>query len=112
MKLMQKLLTTVLVIAFSNAAFAQTVVPRTAEPITAAATPEMTVGEVRKIDKDAKKITLKHGEIKNLDMPAMTMVFQVKDAAMLDKIQAGDKVKFSVIKTDSGFVVTELLADK
>ena len=44
----------------------------------------MTEGEVRKIDKEAKKITLKHGDIKNLDMPGMTMVFQVKDAALLD----------------------------
>lgn len=41
-------------------------------------------GEVRKVDKDAKKITIKHGPLQNLDMPAMTMVFQVKDPAMLD----------------------------
>ena len=49
----------------------------------------MTEGEVRKIDKEARKITLKHGDIKNLDMPGMTMVFQVKDAALLDKVKAG-----------------------
>jgi len=46
---------------------------------------DMAEAEVRKVDKDAKKITLKHGPIKNLDMPPMTMVFQVKDAALLDK---------------------------
>ena len=73
---------------------------------------DMTDGEIRKVDKDAKKVTIKHGEIKNLDMPAMTMVFQVKDPAMLDKVQSGDKVKFKVIKSDSGFVVTELQSSK
>lgn len=54
----------------------------------------MTDGEVRKIDKETKKITIKHGEIKNLDMPGMTMVFQVKDVALLDPVKVGDKVKF------------------
>jgi len=52
-------------------------------------------GEVRKIDKDAAKITLRHGEIKHLEMPAMTMVFQVKDKAMLDTVKVGDKVRFA-----------------
>ena len=57
---------------------------------------DLTEGEVRKIDLSAKKITLKHGEIKNLDMPPMTMVFQVKDPAMLETVKVGDKVKFTV----------------
>jgi Cu(I)/Ag(I) efflux system protein CusF len=73
---------------------------------------DMTDGEIRKVDKDNKKITIKHGEIKNLDMPAMTMVFQVKDPAMLDQVQSGDKIKFKVIKTDSGMVVTEIQSGK
>lgn len=68
----------------------------------------MTNGEVRKVDKDAKKITLKHGEIKNLDMPAMTMVFQVKDTALLDKVKAGDKVKFKAEKIAGGYAVSEV----
>ena len=72
------------------------------------ASQDLTDGEIRKVDKDSKKITIKHGEIKNLDMPAMTMVFQVKDAAMLDTIQAGDKVKFKVEKQLGAYVVTEL----
>lgn len=63
-------------------------------------------GEVRKVDKDAKKITLRHGPIQNLDMPAMTMVFQVKDPALLDKVNAGDKVKFSAEKIGGAFTVT------
>jgi len=79
-----------------------------ATPATAAAanSADMADGEVRKIDKDAGKLTLKHGEIKNLDMPGMTMVFQVKEPALLDKVKVGDKVKFRAEKTGSGYVVT------
>ena len=73
---------------------------------------DMTAGEVRKVDKDSKKITIKHGEIKNLDMPAMTMVFQVKDLTILDNLSPGDKVKFKVLKTDGGLVITDLQAIK
>ena len=72
----------------------------------------MTDGEVRKVDKDAKKLTIKHGEIKNLDMPPMTMVFRVKDAGVLDKVKVGDKVRFVVQKSDTGFVVTDIQAAK
>ena len=68
----------------------------------------MTEGEVRKIDKEARKITLKHGDIKNLDMPGMTMVFAVKDKAMLDKVKAGDKIKFKAINDAGKFTVTEV----
>ena len=69
---------------------------------------EMTEGEVRKIDKDTKKITLKHGEIKNLGMPGMTMVFRVKDPAMLDAVMAGDKVMFNAEKAEGALVVTHI----
>jgi Cu/Ag efflux protein CusF len=69
---------------------------------------EMTEGEVRKVDRETNKLTIKHGEIRNLDMPPMTMVFQVKNAAVLEKIKPGDKVRFAVEKTAAGFVVTEL----
>ncbi len=64
--------------------------------------------EVRKVDKDNQKITLKHGEIKNLDMPAMTMVFNVKDPSVLDKLNAGDKVQFRAANEGGKFVVTEI----
>ena len=73
---------------------------------------EMADGEVRKVDKDASKITIKHGEIKNLDMPPMTMVFHAKDAAMLDKVQKGDKVKFKAAMAGSAMVVTEIQVSK
>ena len=69
---------------------------------------EMSDGEVRKVDKEAKKITIKHGTIKNLDMPPMTMVFQVADPAMLDKVRKGDKVKFKAAMAGSAMVVTEV----
>lgn len=68
----------------------------------------MTEGEVRKIDKEARKITIKHGDIKNLNMPGMTMVFQVKDVTLLDKVKAGDKVKFTAEKSDGAIVVTAI----
>ena len=65
-------------------------------------------GEVRKVDKDAKKITIKHGPLANLDMPPMTMVFQVKDPAMLEQVKAGDKVKFQAEKLGGAFTVTAI----
>ena len=65
-------------------------------------------GEIRKVDKDAKKITIKHGPLPNLDMPPMTMVFQVKDSALLDKVKAGDKVKFQAEKVGGAYTVTKI----
>ena len=73
-----------------------------------AASADMTEGEIRKVDMESKKITIKHGAIKNLDMPGMTMVFQVKDAAMLDKVKAGDKVRFKAEKAGGAIVVTDI----
>ena len=69
-------------------------------------------GEVTKIDKATSRITLKHGEIKNLDMPGMTMVFRVKDATLLDKAQVGDKVKVKIIQEGNAYVVTEIVTTK
>ena len=71
-------------------------------------TAAMAEGEVRKVDKDAKKITIKHGPLQKLDMPAMTMVFQVKDPAMLDQVKAGDKIKFDAEKVGGAFTVTKI----
>lgn len=74
----------------------------------ASAAADMSDGEIRKVDKDNKKLTIKHGDIKNLDMPGMTMVFQVKDPAMVEQVKVGDKIRFKAEKASSGFVVTEL----
>ena len=64
--------------------------------------------EVRKVDKDAGKITLRHGPIPNLDMKGMTMVFRARDPAMLDTVKAGDKVRFKAEKVQGAYTVTEL----
>lgn len=67
-------------------------------------------GEVRKVDEAAGKITLKHGPIKNLDMQdeTMTMVFRVKDPAMLKQVKAGDKVLFEADRVDGQITLTKL----
>ena len=70
--------------------------------------PALSDGEVRKVDKDAKKITIKHGPLANLDMPSMTMVFQVSDPAMLNQVKAGDKVKFQAEKVGAAYTVTKI----
>ena len=75
---------------------------------TSQSAPLMTDAEVRKVDKDAAKITLKHGELKNLEMPAMTMVFQVKDKAMLDQVRTGDRVRFTADKIGGAFTITHI----
>jgi Cu(I)/Ag(I) efflux system periplasmic protein CusF len=67
------------------------------------------VGEIRKIDKEAGKVTIKHGEIKTLDMPPMTMVFQLKEPALIEKFKVGDKVQFRVIKEGRAYLLTEIL---
>jgi Cu(I)/Ag(I) efflux system protein CusF len=72
----------------------------------------MTYGEVRKIDKEAGKLTLKHGRIENLNMPGMTMVFGVKNKSMLDDLQVGDKVKFSAASEEGKLIVTDIKVDK
>ena len=69
---------------------------------------ELADGEIRKVDKDAAKLTIRHGEIKNLAMAPMTMVFRVQDNAMLDKVKAGDKVQFAVEKVGGMLTVTAI----
>jgi Cu(I)/Ag(I) efflux system protein CusF len=69
---------------------------------------ELSDGEVRKVDKEAKKITIRHGPLKNLDMPAMTMVFQVKDPAVLEQVKPGDKILFSAEKSGGAYFVTTM----
>ena len=69
---------------------------------------ELAQGEVRKVDKDSGKITLKHGPIPSLEMPGMTMVFRAKDPAMLDAVKAGDKIKFDAAKEGGQYVVTRI----
>jgi Cu/Ag efflux protein CusF len=67
-----------------------------------------TAGEVTKIDKAGARVTIKHGEIKHLDMPPMTMVFRVRDAKALESLAPGDRVRFTVEKIDGQFTVTSI----
>lgn len=68
----------------------------------------MAEGVVRKLDVDNRKITIKHGEIKNLDMPGMTMVFRLQEKINIESLKSGDKVLFHVEKLDGGYTITEL----
>jgi Cu/Ag efflux protein CusF len=72
----------------------------------------LTAGVVKKIDMANKKITLKHEEIKNLEMPGMTMVFQVKDEAVFGNAKVGDKVQFRAEKQAGAIVITQMEAAK
>ena len=65
-------------------------------------------GEITKVDDAQGKITIKHGPITNLDMPAMTMVFKAGDPAMIKQVKAGDKVKFDVDKVNGQLTVTKI----
>ena len=67
-------------------------------------------GEVKRVDREGGKITLKHDAIPNLGMDGMTMVFRVQEPAMLDKVKAGDKVKFKADHLKGAFTVTEIAA--
>lgn len=80
-------------------------VPASAQPVDDAS---LTEGEIRKIDRSAGKLTIKHGELKNVGMPPMTMVFRVRDTAMLEQVQPGDKVLFAVEKINGILTVTRL----
>lgn len=80
--------------------------------ITKPASTLLSDGEVRKVDKDAGKLTIRHGPLTNLDMPAMTMVFRVKDPAILDRVKEGDIVKFTAEKINGAFTVVDLAPAK
>lgn len=67
-----------------------------------------TDGEVLRVDPATQRITLKHGEIRSLDMPPMRMLYQVRDPAMLDKLRPGDKVRFTADKINGAYTVTSI----
>lgn len=107
---MNHLFKALLATAFSLA-FASSGTPVFAQqPASAAAEAAMSEGEIKKVDKPAGKLTIKHGELKNLGMPAMTMVFKVKDPAMLDKVKQGDSVRFVAEQLGGALTVTAIEA--
>ena len=76
---------------------------------TAAADDGYADGEIRRIDRENLKITIRHGELRHLNMPPMTMVFQVRDPALLDRVRPGGKVRFRAEEEAGQFFVTEIL---
>lgn len=103
------ILAAALAIAFGG--YAQTVpspaADHAAHHATADAAPQSD-GEVRKVDKEQGKVTLRHGPLQNIDMPAMTMVFTVADSRMLEGLKEGDKVKFTAEKVNGSITVTAI----
>lgn len=79
-----------------------------AEPAAATAADAYAEGTVKKVDKAQGKLTISHGPLAKLDMPPMTMVFRAADPAMLDKVKAGDKIRFVADRVGGVFTVTEL----
>ena len=86
------------------AALASVVLLKSGVAFAQAATP----GEVTKVDKAGGRITLKHSEIKSLDMPAMTMAYRVRDAKLLDSVAVGDRVRFVAERVDGQYTVTSI----
>lgn len=98
-------------VAFSGAVLAQAAADHSSHHANSTgktSVSEMSEGEVRKLDKAGGKITLKHGPIRNLEMPAMTMVFLVPDATQLDKVKVGDKVRFIATNPGGKLTLTEI----
>lgn len=82
--------------------------PAAAASATEAPAAELADGEIRRIDVENKKLTIKHGPIKSLAMPGMTMVFVLKDEALLNSLKVGDKIRFDAARIEGVFVVTQL----
>lgn len=105
---MKLVTTTLLALGLSLASVAYADDVHHPEKAAAVAPAALSSGEVKKIDKEAGKVTLKHGPLVNLDMAPMTMVFRVKEAALLDKIKVGDKVNFAADKINGALTVTQI----
>lgn len=80
-----------------------------AAPATPATTEELADGEVRRIDTTTQKITIKHGDIKSLDMPPMTMVFTAAEPGLLNNLKVGDKIRFAVEQRQGKMTVTRIV---
>ena len=99
------LISMVLAAAASAGAHAQAQQPQ--QPASAAAA-ALSEGEVRKVDKEAGKLTLRHGRIESLDMPPMTMVFRAADPKLLDGLKEGDKVRFAADRVNGAITVMRI----
>jgi Cu/Ag efflux protein CusF len=99
---MRRLLSLLAALAIATPLYAQPMTPPAAQASV------MSEGVVRKIDAANGKITLRHGPLVNLDMPAMTMVFRVQSPKLLSGVKVGDKVKFHAESANGGFIVTAI----
>jgi Cu/Ag efflux protein CusF len=82
--------------------------PAPAARLAQAPAADLADGEIRKVDKANGKLTIRHGEIRSINMAPMTMVFGVKSPALLEGLAAGDKVKFTVEEVKGDYVVTSI----
>ncbi|MGN7103834.1 copper-binding protein [Ralstonia holmesii] len=80
----------------------------TAATATAPASEKMSHGEIKKVDSSAGKLTIKHGPLENLGMDAMTMVFRVKNPAMLQQVSVGDKIDFVAEQVNGALTVVKM----
>jgi Cu(I)/Ag(I) efflux system protein CusF len=102
---------TVVALLLAGGAFAATGYDQhVAVPPAAATVSAMTAGEVRKVDADQGKVTIRHEPIKNLDMPAMTMVFRAEKPEQIKGLKDGDKVRFNAASVAGSLVVTHIEA--
>lgn len=110
MKIMKHWILTACLVLPWTAQAAQQAMDALEPPVVAGPVAEqpLTEGEVRRVNKESGRLTIKHGEIVNLDMPPMTMNFHVADAAMLEMVQAGDKIRFAVEKIEGKYMVMRL----
>ena len=103
-----------LLLAFALAILGAAAIPTvSAQSATQAAAPpeaakDLADGEVRRIDKAQGKVNLRHGEIKNLDMPPMSMWFVLKDPAWVESLKVGDKVRFVAEKVGTQYTITQI----
>ena len=91
-----------------TSSFAQASTEHDHSHASAASTASLTEGDVRKVDLESSKVTIKHGEIKHLEMPAMTMVFTVRDKGLLAAVKPGDKIKFMAVSEGGKLIVTDI----
>ncbi|WP_298208680.1 copper-binding protein [Acidovorax sp.] len=92
----------------SAPALAQAAAPQATAGAESAATDALSEGEITRWDARTLRVTLRHGELKNLDMPPMTMVFRVKSADVMNGLQPGDKVRFRAEQVNGAFHATHI----
>lgn len=94
---------------FTPLAQAQAAYPHPAPPSNATVgSSELTPGTVVKIDRTTYRLTVQHGEIRNLGMPPMTMAFRVRNASQLEHLKVGDKLRFRAEMVNGGMQITTL----